>query len=175
MDSLFRGTSPAGQPAAILYGGPMFNPTTKLSPLMLTLFATAALAAGCKKEQSVSQQLDTIQAKTQDAGHGMKDYTYAQKTEFVKSMRTELEVLGKDLDKLSAKIEASSETTKAESKPKLQALRDQSTKMGKQLDELSNSTESTWDSVKEGTKKSYAALKEGFQQSRQWVSEKIAP
>jgi hypothetical protein len=29
--------------------------------------------------------------------------------------------------------------------------------------------------VKSGTRKAYAALKEGFQQSRQWVSDKIAP
>jgi len=130
---------------------------------------------GCKKDESASQQLDKIQAKTTEAAHGMKDYTYEQKPEFVKAMRTELADLGRDLDKLSAKIDASTDASKAESKPKLQALRDQSTKMGKQLDDLSNSTESTWESVKEGTKKSYAALKDGFQQSRQWVIEKIAP
>ena len=153
----------------------MFKPIIRINPLLLALVFATIFEAGCKKESSTAQQLDTLQAKTADTARNMKDYTYAQKTEFVNSMRTELDVLGKDLDKLSAKIEASSETTKAESKPKLQALRDQSTKMGKQLDDLSNSTESTWDSVKEGTKKSYAALKEGFQQSRQWVSEKIAP
>jgi hypothetical protein len=40
---------------------------------------------------------------------------------------------------------------------------------------VKNATESTWESVKSGTRKAYEALKEGFQQSRQWVSDKIAP
>jgi hypothetical protein len=43
-----------------------------------------------------------------------------------------------------------------------------------QLDVARNATESTWDSVKAGSKKAYGELKDGFQQARQWVSEKIA-
>jgi cytochrome c556 len=147
----------------------------KFNPLIITLLSATTLVMGCKKEQSASQQIDALQAKTAETAHDLKDYSYAQKPEYVKAMRTELADLGHDLDKLSTKIEASSEATKAESKPKLQALRDQSAKMSHQLDDLSNSTESTWESVKAGTKKSYAALKDGFQQSRQWVSDKIAP
>ncbi len=69
----------------------------------------------------------------------------------------------------------SSDAVKAEAQPKLQALRDQTAKMNKQLDEVKNSTESTWESVKSGAGKAYDALKDGFQQSRQWVSDKIAP
>src|SRR3954466_3057321 len=137
----------------------MFNRLIKINPLLLALLSATTFAIGCKKEQSASQQLDTLQAKTENAAHDMKDYSYAQKTEFVKSMRTELAVFGKDLDKLSAKIESSSDASKAETKPKLQALRDQSSQMGRQLDELSTASESTWKSVKAGTKKSYAALK----------------
>ncbi len=38
-----------------------------------------------------------------------------------------------------------------------------------------NATESTWDSVKSGFQKAYDATKDGFNQSRQWVSDKIAP
>jgi hypothetical protein len=40
---------------------------------------------------------------------------------------------------------------------------------------VKNATESAWDSVKAGTRKTYDALKDGFQQSRQWASETIAP
>jgi hypothetical protein len=64
---------------------------------------------------------------------------------------------------------------KAEARPKLAALRDQSAKLKTQLSEVENATESTWDSVKAGSKKAYEALADGFQQARQWVSEKIAP
>src|ERR1044071_2260503 len=91
IDSLFRGSSPASHAAAMWYGWPMFKPTIKLSPLMLTLLATAALAVGCKRDESASQQWDKIQAKTAEAAHDMNDYTYAQKPEFVKAMRTELD------------------------------------------------------------------------------------
>ena len=64
---------------------------------------------------------------------------------------------------------------KAEAKPKLQALREQTAKLNKQLDEAKNATESTWNDVKAGVKKGWGELKDGFQQARQWVSEKIAP
>jgi ElaB/YqjD/DUF883 family membrane-anchored ribosome-binding protein len=90
-------------------------------------------------------------------------------------MQGQLAALNRDLDQLSAKVEKSSDAVKAEAKPKLQALRDQTAHLNKQLDEVKNATESTWDSVKGGFKKAYESSKEGFQQARQWVSEKIAP
>ena len=60
--------------------------------------------------------------------------------------------LNQDMDKLSTKIDSSSDTIKAEVKPKLQALRDQAGKSNQQLADAQNATESTWDSVKAGTK-----------------------
>ena len=80
----------------------------------------------------------------------MKDYTFAQKDEFVKAMQVQLDALNKDLDQLSAKIDSSSDAVKAEAKPKLQALRDQAAQLNKQLGEAKNATESSWDSVKAG-------------------------
>ena len=143
--------------------------------LLTTLVGATLFAAGCNKEATTSQQLDKVQADTQAAAQDMKDYTYAQKSEFVKTMEGQLAALNQDLDKLSAKIESSSETVKAEAKPKLQALRDQATQLNHQLDGVRNATESTWDSVKAGTKKGWESLKEGFQEARQWTSDKIAP
>ena len=83
----------------------------------------------------------------------MKNYTFAQKDEFVKAMQGQLTALNQDLDKLSAKIDSSSDAVKAEAKPKLQALRDQATKLNQQLADASNATESTWDGVKADSKK----------------------
>ncbi len=79
------------------------------------------------------------------------------------------------VDQLDAKIENSSDAVKADAKPKLQALREKSDALGKQLDEVKNASESTWDTVKIKTQQAYDALKDGFQQSRQWLSDKIAP
>ena len=147
----------------------------KNKTLVITLLSIAAFAVGCKKEQTTSQQLDQVKVETKQAAQDMKDYTFAQKAEFVKTMQGQLDALNKDLDELSAKIDSSSDAVKAEAKPKLQALRDQAAQLNKQLDDAKNATESTWDSVKAGFSKGYEATKDGFNKARQWVSDKIAP
>ena len=147
----------------------------KNKTLVITILSIAAFAVGCNKEQTTSQQLDKVQAETKQAAQDMKDYTFAQKAEFVKTMQGQLDALNKDLDQLDAQIAKSSDAVKAEAKPKLQALRDQAAQLNKQLDEAKNATESTWDSVKAGFQKAYEATKDGFNQARQWVSDKIAP
>ena len=143
--------------------------------LPLTCLSIAAFAAGCDKEQTASQQIDKVQTETKQAAQDMKDYTFAQKDEFVKAMEAQLTTLNQDLDKLSAKIDSSSDAIKAEARPKLQALRDSAAQLNKQLDDAKNATESTWDSVKAGSKKAYASLQNSFMEARQWLSDKIAP
>jgi chromosome segregation ATPase len=147
----------------------------KNKTLAITLLSIAAFAVGCEKEKTTTEQLDQVKVETKQAAQDMKDYTFAQKEEFVKTMQVQLDALNKDLDQLSAKIDSSSDAVKAEAKPKLQALRDQAAQLNKQLDEAKNATESTWDSVKAGFTKAYDATKDGFNQARQWVSDKIAP
>jgi len=147
----------------------------KRNTLTITFLTAAAFTVGCNKEGATSQQLDKVQAKTEAAAQDMKDYTYAQKAQFVEKMQAELAGLNRDLDQLATKIEKSGDAFKAEAKPKLQALRDQTAKLNTQLDEVKNATESTWDSVKNGFKKAYESSKDGFNQARQWVSDKIAP
>jgi predicted nucleic acid-binding Zn-ribbon protein len=146
--------------------------------LVITVLSIAVVAVGCNKETtspSVPQQVETIKTETKQAAQDMKDFTFAQKAEFVKAMQAQLDALNKDLDQLAAKIDKSSDAVKAEAKPKLQALRDQVAQLNKQLDEAKNATESTWDSVKSGFSKGYEATKDGFNKARQWVSDKIAP
>jgi len=135
----------------------------------------AAFAAGCNKEATTAQQLDKAQAKTEQAAQEIKDYSYAQKAQFVETMDVELKGLNRDLDQLAAKIEKSSDAVKADAKPKLQALRDQTAQLSKHFDEVKNSSESTWNSVKSDFKKAYGSSKDSFRQARQWVSDKVAP
>ena len=142
--------------------------------VLIVLFI-AVFAVGCNKEQTTSQQMETVKTESTQAAQDMKDYTFAQKDEFVKAMQAQLDALNKDLEQLSAKIDSSGDAVKAQTKPKLQALRDQTAQLNKQLDEAKNATESTWDSVKSGFQKAYDATKDGFNQARQWVSDKIAP
>jgi len=143
--------------------------------LLITLLSAAAFAVGCDKQPTTAQQIDTVQTETTQTAQDMKDYTFEQKAEFVTAMQGQLATLNQDLDKLSAKIDTSSDDIKAEAKPKLQALRDQATKLNQQLADASNATKSTWDSVKADSKKAYDALEKSFTSARQWVSDKIAP
>ena len=147
----------------------------KNKTLVVAVLSIAAFAVGCEKQQTTSQKLETVKIETKQAAQDMKDYTFAQKAEFVEKMQGQLEALNKDLDQLAAKIDSSSDAVKAEAKPKLQALRDQAARLNKQLDEAKNATESTWDSIKSGFSKGYEATKDGFNSARQWVSDKIAP
>ena len=143
--------------------------------MLLTLLSAATLAAGCDKGQTTSQQIDKVQTETKQAAQDMKDYTFAQKDEFVKYMQGQLTALNLDLDKLSAKVDSSSDAVKADAKPKLQALRDQAAKLNQELADASNATETTWESVKADTQKAYTATEKGFTDARQWLSDKIAP
>jgi polyhydroxyalkanoate synthesis regulator phasin len=143
--------------------------------LVITFLSVAAFAVGCKKEETASQQLDTVKTEAREAAQDMKDYTFAQKAEFTRKMQDQLAEINRDLEQIAAKIEKSSDPAKAEAKLKLQALREQVSKLNKKLEEAKSATESTWDDVKAGFKKGYSELKDGFQQARQWASDKIAP
>jgi cytochrome c556 len=151
--------------------------------LLITILGAAVLVVGCERSEksttetreATAKQFDKVKTDTKEAAQDMKDYAYAQKSEFVGKMQVQLDEINRDLDQLAAKIEKSSDAAKAEAKPKIQALRDQTAKLTKQLDEAKNASESTWGDVKAGFKQGYSELKDGFQQARQWVSDKIAP
>ncbi len=143
--------------------------------ILVTALCAVAFAGGCSKQEPVAQQLDKIKTKTEAVAQDMQDYTYAQKSEFVKYMRSQLRALDRDMETLAAKIESSSDAVKANNKPKLQALRNQTAQLSKQLDTVESATESAWNDVKADAKKAYGELKESFQQARQWMSDKIAP
>ena len=91
----------------------------KNKTLLITFLSTAAFVVGCDKEKTTAQQIDKVQTETKQAAQNMKDYTFAQKDEFVKAMQSQLTTLNQDLDKLAAKIDSSSDAIKAEAKPKL--------------------------------------------------------
>ena len=151
------------------------NTIMKHNTLLLSILCTGAFVVGCNKEPTTTQQIDKAKEDTKEVAQDMKDYAFAQKAEFVEKMQNQLNEINRDLDSLAAKVEKSNDAAKAEAKPKLQALRDQTAKLAKQLDEAKNATESTWDSVKAGSKKAFNEVKDGFNQARQWVSDKIAP
>ena len=147
----------------------------KNKSLLITFLAITTFAVACDKEKTAAQQIEAVKAETKAAAQDMKDYTYAQKAEFVTAMQAQLDTLDADLDKLAVKIEKSSDTVKADAKPKLTALREQTANMKQQLIDSQNATETTWDSVKTASKKTWDSLAKSFADARQWASDKIAP
>ena len=152
--------------------------------LFITSFIAITLAFGCKPSagktegqttEPTAQQLEKVQNATKDPAMQAKDYNFGQKTEFVMAMHAQLNELNQGLVELSAKIDSSSEAVQAEAKPKLAVLREKATQLSKQVDEISEATLSTWNVMKADTEKTYASLKDGIAQSRQAVSDKIAP
>ena len=144
--------------------------------MFVTFLSSAVFVVGCdKNNQTADQQLKNAKAETEKAAQNMRDYTYAQKDEFVKEMRHQLDALNKDLDNLSAKMQNSSDAVKADAKPKMQALRDQADKLQKKLDDVQTTNESNWNDFKAGVNKGMDNVKDSFNQARQWVSDKIAP
>jgi chromosome segregation ATPase len=105
----------------------------------------------------------------------LKDYAYAQKAEFIATMRERLDAINREIDELAVKVENSNDSVKAEAQGKLQELRNQTAKLTTQLDDAQEATASTWDDIKAGFWKTYSSLESGFNQARQWVSDKIAP
>src|ERR1041384_3038258 len=79
----------------------------KRTKLFITFLSSAAFVIGCNKEATTSEQLDKVQAKTEQTAQEIKDYSYAQKSEFVEKMRGQITALNADLDQLSAEIETS--------------------------------------------------------------------
>ncbi|HSH93121.1 MAG TPA: hypothetical protein VK968_03170 [Roseimicrobium sp.] len=141
-------------------------------PIVLSV---AAIVTGCNREPTAAQQMDKLKADTKAAVQDMADYTYSQKAEFTIKMQAQLAEIKTDLDQLEAKIEKSSDKVKADATPKLKALRQQESELKQQLEAVKDSNESTWESVKAASRKTAASIKDGFQQSRQWLSDKIAP
>lgn len=142
------------------------------------LVSVTVLLAGCNdsnKQPTVADELNAAKDQTQEAADNLKDYTYAQKSEFVDHMQKQLDALDQKISDLSSKIESSSDQVKADAKPKLQALKDKAAQLKDKLAEVKNANESTWDNVKADAQDALDNLQDGFQNARQWVSDKIAP
>lgn len=128
-----------------------------------------------QQDEIAAEQLDNAKTETKEAAQAIEDYSYAKKADFVAAMKNELTVMEEDLNRLSLKVDASSGKAKADAKKKLDKVRGQWGQTKNQLDKAEGATESTWDDVKGGFRKSYGDLKNSFEDTRQWLSDKIEP
>jgi len=150
----------------------------------IALFSLALLTVGCTStdEASRSQQsetaaadLDQVNAESREAARAMQDYSLAQRDEFVARMREDLAGIEEELDRLSTKVDEAGAGAKTDAQAKLESVREKWARTKNQLDQVESAAEATWDSAKSSFRESYDDLQDSFDESRQWVSDKIEP
>ena len=161
----------------------MENPL-KISPVVVLFAAFGVAVVGCKPSDDgsaenapkpIDEQLVEAKDAVEEAGSELEELAYSQRQEFIKSMNMQLAELTKDLGDISDQIEKSSSAVKVEAAPKLASLKGKIDVMEKQLEALEDAEASTWEMAKEKTGQAYADLKDGFNDMRQWLGDKIAP
>jgi predicted nucleic acid-binding Zn-ribbon protein len=133
--------------------------------------AVVLFAVACGKTETTTHTL-----QTPDGSKKIEvEYSYKEKPQFVAKMKSELAEVNDEIKKLSEKIASSSEKAKEDAQPKLDRLKEKAKNLDGYVAKTEDATESTWDEVKSGSKKALEDVKEGFNDARAWVAEKIAP
>jgi hypothetical protein len=127
---------------------------------------------GYDKQRFPALQSEIVQAETRQI---MNDFTFGQPTESLKSMQQQVNDLKQILDCIAGQFESPSGVRNAGAATRLQALRDQAAHLDLSLAGAEPASEPSWDGVKSGLRKSTASASRGFQEVRQWLSDKIAP
>jgi NTP pyrophosphatase (non-canonical NTP hydrolase) len=128
------------------------------------------LAFGCTPEapKTPEARLEAAKEETKEAARALKEYTFAQKDEFVTHMKAELAEMQTVMDTLST-------SASAEAKEQLEQLREQWARAKTRLEVAEGATEESWEELKAGFKTANDELNEAFLKTRQWVSDKIEP
>lgn len=147
------------------------------TPPILFLFLLGPVV-GCTApdaSSTVESKLDAVKKETKEAAQTVQEYTYAQRAEFIRETKAELAKIEQEMDRLSAKAENSRGKAAREAKDRVAAVREKSVHVRRQLERAESATEATWDDAKAGVKGAYGSLKDSFEDTRQWLSDKIAP
>jgi peptidoglycan hydrolase CwlO-like protein len=139
----------------------------------VALLSGALFAGACTKTET-----STVTSQTEQ-GTGSKkvevEYSYSQKDELVSKMKSQLADVNSEIKRLSEKVATSAGNAKDEAKPKLEALKEKAKNLDVYIDKAQNASESTWADVKDGSRKALDDAKQGFNEARAWLAEKIAP
>ncbi|MBK8482188.1 MAG: hypothetical protein IPL40_13645 [Proteobacteria bacterium] len=83
--------------------------------------------------------------------------------------------LQRGLDQLSAQVHGSRAAAKADAEAKLAIVQQRWARAREQLDQAARASENTWETAKRGVRRSYAEVQDSFEQTRQWLSDKLEP
>ncbi|MEX1366248.1 MAG: hypothetical protein AB1Z98_24195 [Nannocystaceae bacterium] len=130
---------------------------------------------GSKEHQTVDEARAEAKEKGQSAARAVREYSYAQKDQLVAEMNEELADIQAQIDRLSTEVEATNGEAKLEAERKLEAVRERWRRAKDQLEAAQAANEETWEEVKSGFADTYDELHSSLDESRQWLSTKIAP
>jgi acyl-CoA reductase-like NAD-dependent aldehyde dehydrogenase len=128
-----------------------------------------------KSIETTAAQLDKAKTETNEAARSMQDYAYAERAEFVDKMKNALAEVQVEMDRMSTEVEKSGGAAKADAETKLAAVREKWAQANRRLDQAETAAEPNWNDVKDGLNQSYADLKNSYEDTRQWLSDKIEP
>jgi hypothetical protein len=140
--------------------------------LLSLLIASCGSAGGDSTAKAPEQATPASPPSPADATQSAKEYTFAQKDQFIAMLKDQMSALKQDIATLSDKIDKSSDAAKSDAQPKLQALRDQEAKLEQASDRAVGATESTWNDVKSEASAQIDELKKGVDDVRRWITEK---
>jgi hypothetical protein len=149
--------------------------------MALLCFLSTSPVVGCwaKADPAAANERDAAKdeaaAETMEAARAVADYAYAQKAEFIAGMKEELAAIERELDVLAAKAERSSGEAKARAERELATVREKWAKTDEKLQAAERASESEWDGVKGDFRQAYRDMKGSLDQTRQWLSDEIAP
>jgi peptidoglycan hydrolase CwlO-like protein len=162
----------------------MFKKNTIMFITAILLFGSIAGCDWFSGKSNATKSLEKLQAELVEAKEEKKeaakemahsDYTYAQKMLFVNEMKRELQEIQAEMDRLSEKVERSNNSAKLNAQKRIDSLREELELTKTKIDDAQNANESGWEDVKRGFRKANDNLKKSFEDTRQWLSDKIEP
>jgi len=152
---------------------------------LFTLSFATAMGAGCdsadktpaetKAAKATADQGDKVKKETKEAVDAMRDYTFAQKSEFIAEMKTKLDALEVEIKALEERVATSAGDAKADAETKLAEVRAKWGTTKTKLDAAEAATEANWENLKADVKQANEDLEKSFDATRTWLSEKIKP
>lgn len=147
---------------------------------IMVLLAFGSLASGCKEpstesKATVAAQREKAITATKKADHGVQNYAYAQKGEFIDAAKRELADLQRDMERLRQGVDRSTGAARADAEAKLKVLTDKLATAKTQLDRAEAANEASWEDVQSHYQASRDDLTDSFDETRRWLSKRISP
>ena len=127
------------------------------------------LTAACGKSDGAKSTV-----ATHPSGSGVDvDVSFSQKQDLVSKMKSQLNDVNGEIEKLSSKASNSTDSASSDAKSKLETLKDKAKNLNVEIDKVQNATESTWNDIKASSRKAFDEAKNSFRDAKDWAAQKL--